>query len=98
MKFTVFYQKDISSFIRSNTPDEDIKKSNYKQIVQVDIPRDNLEIALEILFRQMNVVDGTEIPVALKCRSMSVGDVAVDPSGQAWIVDMAGYRKVEFGE
>lgn len=52
---------------------------------------------LEHLFRVMNVVDGSsfEMPQKLRCRSMCVGDVAVDETGQAWYCASAGWERVD---
>ncbi len=38
-----------------------------------ELPTDDLEV----IFREMNVVDGFEIPIDLRVRSMSVGDMVV---------------------
>lgn len=51
----------------------------YTSFVPVcELPTDDLEV----IFREMNVVDGMEIPIDLKVRSLSVGDlVVVDGKG-----------------
>lgn len=49
--------------------------------------------SLEEIFRKMNVVDGDELPVQLKVRSMSVGDVVVDEAGVVWFCAMAGWEQ-----
>lgn len=56
----------------------------------------HLEGGLESVFREMNVVDGDELPVVLKVRSMMTGDVVVDADGNAWLCAMVGWERVEW--
>jgi len=52
----------------------------------------------EQVFRPMNAVDGTEIPVKLKVRSMSCGDVVVDmKTSKAWVCASAGWDELPEG-
>jgi hypothetical protein len=51
--------------------------------------------SLHDVFREMNVVDGTERPVALRQRSMSVGDVVLDlDTGKGFIVASFGFDEL----
>ncbi len=51
---------------------------------------------LEQVFRLMNVVDGTELPVKLKVRSLSVGDVVVEKaSGKKWYCASIGWKEID---
>jgi len=67
-------------------------------VVQLDRP-DYREVTefpggttFESVFRQMNVVNGDELPVRLKVRSMSAGD-AVEDGDELWLCDMVGWRR-----
>jgi hypothetical protein len=73
------------------------KRSSYWTVVNYPVPESAAYTneRLEYIWRQMNVVDGTELPITLKCRSMSVGDIAIDIDGQGWIVASVGWEKVE---
>ena len=42
----------------------------------IDVP-DNVAEPLEWIWRNMNVVDGNELPIRLKCRSMMIGDMVL---------------------
>lgn len=47
------------------------------------------------VFRPMNVVDGTELPVRLKVRSMSCGDIVVDmKTSKAWVCADFGWGEL----
>jgi hypothetical protein len=48
--------------------------------------------SLEEIFRLMNVVEGNELPVKLKVRSMMVGDVVVDENGEVWYCASSGWE------
>jgi hypothetical protein len=52
--------------------------------------------SLETLFREMNVVDGTELPVKLKVRSLSVGDIVVDVmTRKSWYCAPVGWTELD---
>jgi hypothetical protein len=82
---TVYYRKN---FTPSFTVPESVDLNDYRRITS--LPTTDLET----VFREMNVVDGTEMPVRLKVRSLSVGDVVVTDDGQAWYCAAVGWEKV----
>lgn len=65
-------------------------------------PNDYTQVAklegddLNVCFREMNVVEGDEIPVGLGIRSMMTGDVVVKEDGSAWLCAMVGWKQVEW--
>jgi len=65
--------------------------------IQVDeLPTDeDIYTLLERAYRIMNRVDGSdfEMPDKFKCRSMSVGDIAVI-NGEFWMVANMGFRRI----
>lgn len=82
MTFQVYYQTGRDRF----TVPEKINLSQYQYIGEVEA--DNLDH----LFEKMNVVHGDELPVTtFKCRSMSVGDIAVYKHGK-YICDHCGWE------
>lgn len=48
---------------------------------------------LEVAFREMNVVEGNEIPTDLRVRSMCVGDVVLS-GGKAFLCASMGFREL----
>ena len=67
-----------------------LKASNYTFVCSCESEN------LDTLFREMNVVEGNELPVKLKCRSMMVGDVVLDiADGQGWVCDMIGWKPLD---
>lgn len=92
MKYRVFYAPPHAmarSFL-SGGIDQVIDPTGYTEVVTTEAR------GLEELFRAMNVVDGDELPMKLQCRSMSVGDVAVEEDGTAWLCGMFGWNLVSF--
>lgn len=89
MKYTVFYANTLG--YSSGTPDS-VPLSVYKKVATLDASD------LEVVFRRMNVVDGDELPVKLKIRSLSVGDVVVDETGAAYYCAMVGWKRTEWSE
>jgi hypothetical protein len=71
-----------------------LSRDDYGVIGQVEAE------SLEELFRVMNVVDDSEfeMPQKLGCRSMSVGDVAVDEAGVSMLCASVGWERVDFAE
>ncbi len=63
---------------------------------------DDLHEAAEKAWRQMNVVDGTELPIQLQVRSMCIGDVVVlhrdDRPQLALIARSFGFEEIDFPE
>ena len=60
-------------------------------------PANKVESALGLAWREFNTVNEDDPHVARKCRSMSIGDVAVayDVLGERWfIVDTIGFKEV----
>ncbi len=86
MKYTVYYRVKIGL---TSTPSV-ISPEHYEEVGTVEAEN------LGHLFRIMNVVDGSEfeMPRKLGCRSMSVGDVAVDGAGTNHYCDSIGWAKV----
>lgn len=85
-QYIVYYTEDLTAVYRGVRAFDETK---FKRIALVEASD------LEDLFRKMNVVDGTELPVQLKVRSMSCGDVAWDSeTGQLWLCDLAGWTEV----
>jgi hypothetical protein len=81
-KFSVYYTDDLTAIYRGKP----MEVTKFDRVAVVDASD------LEDLFRKMNVVDGDELPVELKVRSMSCGDVARDLStGDVWLCDLAGW-------
>lgn len=89
MKFTVYYAHDIGSWI-TRPPVEPIDLSNFKKVCVVDADD------LEDVFRMMNVVDGDELPVKLRVRSMCVGDLVQQHEDDVWwFCAAAGWEAVK---
>ena len=84
-KYTVYYTHDTMSGFR---PPTKFEEGDYDRVAEVEASD------LEDLFRKMNVVDGTELPVQLKVRSMCMGDVALDSQGQYWFCGMVGWKQL----
>jgi hypothetical protein len=85
--YRVYYAKD---FMQGYT-DPAFKASEYKQVAFVEADD------LNDLFRQMNVIHGDEdeLPLKLKVRSMSCGDVAVcQTTEKAWFCAPGGWVEV----
>jgi len=87
MTFRVLYAIKFSYVYAYTTPST-VNSSDYKEVALVDAPD------LEDLFREMNNVDGTETCCKLEIRSMSVGDVAIDESGEAHYCAGSGWEPV----
>jgi len=79
---TVIYNKDI--FGKGNT-------AKYNVLIGF-LEHDTIEVKLERIWREMNVVEGEEIPVKLGIRSMMVGDEAV-VDGEQWTVQSFGWKR-----
>ncbi len=77
-------QRDPLAF---KTPEEGLNKDDYEFVTRLG------DISLEQAFEEMNVVDGTELPVRLGVRSMMTGDVVVDEDGDVWFCAMAGWEQ-----
>ena len=73
-QYKVFYRNpmDLLGFMTVPKEMDKLDLAGHKEITTVSASN------LEDLFRQMNVVDGTELPVKLRCRSLSVGDITTD--------------------
>lgn len=81
-KFSVYYTDDLAAIMRGKP----MEVTKFERIAVVEAAD------LEDLFRKMNVVDGDELPVELKVRSMCAGDVARDMmTGDVWLCDLAGW-------
>jgi hypothetical protein len=82
----VLYDRDPHFWVDDKI--ESVDASKFIEVAQVegDSPDD--------IFCKMNVVDGTEIPVKLHVRSMSVGDVLINGDGKAFICCSLGWKEV----
>jgi hypothetical protein len=98
MKFTIYYMinfADSLKFIGLNADEGDeliaVELKSYKRVAEIEA--DDLEDA----FRRMNAVDGSdiELPRKLGCRSMSVGDIAIDEAGAGHLCAGCGWVKAE---
>lgn len=86
-RYQVYYHNDISAIYTRDLSQPDM--GDYKQVCTID--GDDLEQ----VFRQMNVVDGTELPVQLQVRSMCCGDLVLDmATNEWWLCDLAGWKQV----
>ena len=82
-KFSVYYSND---WMLCYKPAGAFDKATFARVAVVEAR------CLEDLFRKMNVVDGDELPVELKVRSMSSGDVARDlTTGEMWMCAPVGW-------
>src|SRR5258708_35907321 len=55
---------------------------------------DAIEVALDLAFREFNIVEAGDHHAARECRSMSVGD-AIVVDGRIHVCDMAGWIEVD---
>lgn len=70
-------------------PEEGLNKDDYELVHTFptsDAP------SLEDIFREFNAVDGDELCVKLKVRSMMPGDVVVDEQDDVWFCAAAGWE------
>ena len=68
-------------------------RANYpEQKFTIEVP-DEEKNPLEWVFREMNVVDGNEMPIKLKCRSMMMGDT-VEINGEVHLCESVGWKKL----
>lgn len=86
MRYTVYYAPELR--LHLTTP-KVVDLDGMQRVAQVEADD------LEDLFRKMNDVDGTELPVAIGVRSLSVGDVAVDEHGNGYFCAMVGWSPVQ---
>ena len=75
--------KDPIAFV---APEDGLYKEGYEFVTELG------DVSLEEVFRMMNVVDGDELPVELKVRSMMPGDV-VDEDGDVWFCAGTGWEE-----
>lgn len=90
MIVTVYYRDSLRDSYEL-TP-SDVSPSSYKTVCLIKDAAD-----LEDVFRRMNVVTGDpdlEIPMRLRCRSMSVGDVAFVEGDGLYLCASCGFDKV----
>jgi hypothetical protein len=67
----------------------DITAGKFKEVATLETE------SLDTLFREMNVVDGDELPVKLKVRSLSVGDIVMDvKSEKCWYCAPIGWTEL----
>jgi len=67
--------------------DDGLLKEDYEYITDLG------DVTLEEAFRQMNVVDGDELPTKLGVRSMMNGDVILDEDGDVWFLGVVGWER-----
>ena len=71
---------------------DSVDRSNYQEVTKIE----DVE-QLGEAWRRMNIVDGDELPVKLKVRSMMVGDLLHRASDNTlWLCAMIGWRKVRW--
>lgn len=89
MRYRVFYADRFPRTFMAPAPTKVNLGEGFTEVTTVETD------TLETLFREMNVVDGTELPIKLRVRSMSVGDVAVEEgSGRAHYCASVGWSEV----
>jgi hypothetical protein len=98
MKFTIYYEKPLEQrrpdlLVTARETPETVKRSDFSKITELEAED------LEVVFRRMNVVDGSdiELPQKLKCRSLSVGDVVEDSTGAPHYCASIGWVPVTWG-
>lgn len=82
--YKVFYAKDAMAGYKV----PNFSPADYDEVVVVEAE------CLNDLFRKMNVVDGDELPVRMKIRSMSCGDVAIDEAGKKYFCALVGWNEL----
>lgn len=83
--YRVYYAKDMMAGYRKPA----FSAEDYTEVALVDAEN------LGELFRKMNVVDGDEVPVQMKIRSMSCGDIAFDTATHtAYFCAPVGWEEV----
>lgn len=90
--YRIFYNQspEFKSFTTLAKTQADIVDGKYKDIATLETEN------LDTLFREMNVVDGTELPVQLKVRSMSVGDIVIDlKARKAFYCSSVGWTELD---
>lgn len=94
MIFQVMYAKDeffsqetFAAMVGSHSI---LDRSHFRFIANVEA------VAMGQVFQLMNVVEGTELPTKLGCRSMSVGDLAIRADGTIFQCAAAGWAEVAF--
>ena len=91
--YQVFYRR--TAQLDMSTPKR-VDPKDYEFVSPVDVPGHDPDHGdLEKVFRLMNLVDGDEIPMTLRVRSMSVGDVAIGPTGVGFYCASTGWVLVE---
>lgn len=68
---------------------------NTAQAFRWQAPTDNVEAALEMAFREFNVVEEDDSHIDRKCRSMGVGDLIIVKGDGYYICDLSGWSKVD---
>lgn len=96
--YRVLYKK---TFPKTGETPVSVEMKDYDEVTSltfggpVGYPSGSVNEDLEMIFRDMNAVDGDETCCKLKVRSMSVGDVVIDASGNAHYCAHTGWTKVE---
>lgn len=89
MQFYVFHRDSMRDAYDQDPPAVDRIAFTHVATLETD----ETDGVLEYIYRAMNVVDGDEIPVRLKKRSLSVGDVIQDEMGRAAVCRSAGWTQ-----
>lgn len=74
-------------------PEKGLDKDDY-ELVHTYETKDAK--SLEEIFREMNAVEGNELCVQLKVRSMSAGDVVVDEDDKVWFCAFVGWQQTSW--
>lgn len=89
----VYYRTD-EAFARNplafSAPEEGLERDDYEFVTELG------DVSLEEAYRLMNIVTGDELPVKLKVRSMSCGDVVIDEELQVWFCAGTGWEQASW--
>lgn len=95
--YRVLYRKTFPR-VTGVTPDF-VVMTDYDEVITLANEYPITEGGLEVVFRDMNAVDGDELCCTLKVRSMSVGDVVIthvdDQNERAYYCAPSGWKLIE---
>ena len=88
MKYDVYYMDPYQPQIEA----KQLPREFYKKVATVELED------VEDVFEQMNHIDGNTLVSKMypQLRSMSVGDIIVDETGDACMVHSNGFAQIEF--
>jgi hypothetical protein len=99
VRVTVFHKMGETLFRPYAAGDPLAKRYSYGTHLDMASEFKNRERILDDVWRENNVVDGTEVPTEYRTRSLSVGDVFVmdygdDSVTEAWCAESVGFEPV----